>query len=173
MTEYLHDFLRARTLFATHYHELTQLSQTRKRVKNVSVAVKEFNDEILFLHRLVEGATNRSYGVQVARLAGVPRPVIERSKEILASLEEGNGDIQIQRPRPDRRRRGAPQGRDLFSARQSQGETSSPADEGARKVRKRIEELSLDTCTPIEALNLLYSMKQELAEEGKKKPSAE
>jgi DNA mismatch repair protein MutS len=159
VAEYLHDFLRAKAMFATHYHELTQLSQYKKRVRNLNIAVKEFNDEILFLHRLVEGATNRSYGVQVARLAGVPRPVIDRAKEIRASLEEGTGDIQIERPRPARRKRAADEGQpSLFEAAAPAGKARSRWE----LVEKRIGELSLETLTPIEALNLLFSLKKEL-----------
>ena len=162
MCEYIHDFLRAKTLFATHYHELTQLVETRKRVRNMAIAVKEFNDEILFLHRLVEGAANRSYGVQVARLAGVPRPVIDRAKEILASLEEGSGDIHIQRPRPQKRTRGAA-GRQpsLFAAARPR---EVQADPRLVKLERKIKQVSLDTIAPIEALNLIYQWKKELEE---------
>jgi len=157
MAEYLHDFLCARTLFATHYHELTQLTKYKKRTRNFSIAVKEFNDEILFLHRLVEGATNRSYGVQVARLAGVPRPVIDRAKEILASLEEGTGDISIERPKPVRRRKGPQDDQptlfDLTKARQS-------APPGEDELVHRVKNLSLDATTPLEALNILHTLKK-------------
>ncbi len=163
MCEYIHDFLRAKTLFATHYHELTQLSEYKKRVRNFSIAVKEFNDEILFLHRLVKGATNRSYGVQVARLAGVPRPVIDRAKEILASLEEGTGDINIERPRPGKRKKAAgAQQPSLFAPR-----APAPAvDARLVKLEKKFNALSLDTIAPIEALNLLYQWKKELESDG-------
>jgi DNA mismatch repair protein MutS len=161
MCEYIHDFLRAKTLFATHYHELTQLSEYKKRVRNLNIAVKEFNDEILFLHRLVEGGTNRSYGVQVARLAGVPRPVIDRAKEILASLEEGSGDIHLERPRPVKRKKAAQASQpSLFAAVQS---TPAPAaDPRLERLERRMRELSLDSMAPIEALNLLYQWKKEL-----------
>ena len=163
MCEYIHDFLRAKTLFATHYHELTQLSEYKKRVRNLSIAVKEFNDEILFLHRLVEGSTNRSYGVQVARLAGVPRPVIDRAKEILASLEDGTGDINIERPRPGKRKKsvGAQQP-SLFAPK-----APAPAvNKRLVKLEKRFKALTVDTIAPIEALNLLYQWKKELETDG-------
>jgi DNA mismatch repair protein MutS len=91
VAEYLHD-LKGRgvkTLFATHYHELTELARTKPRVKNFNIAVKEWNDEIIFLRKLVAGGTNRSYGIQVARLAGIPDPVIKRSKKILFDIEQG------------------------------------------------------------------------------------
>jgi len=161
MVEYLHDFLRTKALFATHYHELTQMTEYKKRVRNYNIAVKEFNDEILFLHRLVDGSTNRSYGVQVARLAGVPRPVIDRAKEILASLEEGTGDITIERPRPVRRKKQAASGQpSLFSAVSAAPKTHSRLE----RLESRLKDLSLDTMSPLEALNLLYAMKKELQE---------
>jgi DNA mismatch repair protein MutS len=87
VAEYLHDVTQARTIFATHYHELPDLARTRSGVINLNIAVREYHDEILFLHKIVAGAADRSYGIQVARLAGVPPMVIERAKEILTNLE--------------------------------------------------------------------------------------
>lgn len=89
VSEHLHDRVKARTLFATHYHELTQLADSREGVKNYSVAVREWNDQIIFLRQIVPGAADRSYGIQVARLAGLPDSIVDRAKEILAKLEEG------------------------------------------------------------------------------------
>jgi DNA mismatch repair protein MutS len=88
IVEHLHNVVGAKTLFATHYHELTELAGKLARVKNFNVAVREWNDQIIFLRRIVEGGTDKSYGIQVARLAGVPRSVIERAKIILRNLEE-------------------------------------------------------------------------------------
>ena len=88
VAEYLHDVTEARTMFATHYHELPDLARTRAGVRNLSVAVSEFHDEIIFLHKIVTGAADRSYGIQVARLAGLPCSVIDRAKEILTNLEK-------------------------------------------------------------------------------------
>ncbi|MHA3773310.1 DNA mismatch repair protein MutS [Verrucomicrobiota bacterium sgz303538] len=88
VAEYLHDEVRARTLFATHYHELTDLARTRSGVKNFNVAVREWNDQIIFLRKIIPGGADKSYGIQVARLAGLPGKIIERSKEILANLEQ-------------------------------------------------------------------------------------
>jgi DNA mismatch repair protein MutS len=88
IVEHLHNQIGAKTLFATHYHELTELAGRLSRLKNFNVAVREWNDQVVFLHKIVEGGADKSYGIQVARLAGVPRPVIERSKEILRNLEE-------------------------------------------------------------------------------------
>ncbi len=88
IVEHLHNQVGAKTLFATHYHELTELAGRLPRLKNYNVAVREWHDQIVFLRKIVEGGTDKSYGIQVARLAGVPRPVLERAKEILANLEE-------------------------------------------------------------------------------------
>ncbi len=88
VAEFLHDDVKARTLFATHYHELTELEITRPGVKNFNVAVREWNDQIIFLRKIVRGGADKSYGIQVARLAGLPAPVIARAKEILGNLEQ-------------------------------------------------------------------------------------
>ena len=88
IVEHLHNQAGAKTLFATHYHELTELTGRLPRLKNFNVAVREWNDQIVFLHKILEGGADKSYGIQVARLAGVPKSVIERSKEILRNLEE-------------------------------------------------------------------------------------
>ena len=94
VAEYIHDHkkLGARTLFATHYHELTDMAREQSGVKNYSIAVKEWGDSIIFLRNIVEGGTNRSYGIQVARLAGVPEEVVSRAREILENLEGGELD---------------------------------------------------------------------------------
>jgi DNA mismatch repair protein MutS len=86
--EHLHNQVGAKTLFATHYHELTELAGRLPRVKNFNVAVREWHEQVVFLRKIVEGGTDKSYGIQVARLAGVPKPVLERAKEILSNLEE-------------------------------------------------------------------------------------
>ena len=88
IVEHLHNGVGAKTLFATHYHELTELAGRLPRLKNFNVAVREYNDQIVFLHKIVEGGADKSYGIQVARLAGVPKSVVERAKEILRNLEE-------------------------------------------------------------------------------------
>jgi DNA mismatch repair protein MutS len=94
VAEYLHDVLRSRTLFATHYHEMTELAVVCKGVQNYNVAVKEWNDQIIFLRKIQRGAADKSYGIQVARLAGLPDEVIERAKEILANLEASELNAQ-------------------------------------------------------------------------------
>ncbi len=88
IVEHIHQQLGTKTLFATHYHELTELAQRLQRVFNLNVSVREYNDQIVFLRQIVDGAADQSYGIQVARLAGVPQPVLERAKEILMNLEE-------------------------------------------------------------------------------------
>ena len=90
VAEHLHDRIGAKTMFATHYHELTALAETRPRARNYSTAVKEWKEEIVFLHKLVAGGASRSYGIQVARLAGLDKSVIARAKQILAKLESGD-----------------------------------------------------------------------------------
>jgi DNA mismatch repair protein MutS len=88
VAEFLHDDPRCRTLFATHYHELTELSETRRGVNNYNVAVKEYGDDIIFLRQIVPGASDRSYGIHVAKLAGIPYPILERANVILELLEK-------------------------------------------------------------------------------------
>jgi DNA mismatch repair protein MutS len=90
VAEHLHDHIGAKTLFATHYHELTALAQTRPRVRNISTAVREYKEDIVFLHKLVPGGASRSYGIQVARLAGLDKSVVARARHILDALERGD-----------------------------------------------------------------------------------
>jgi DNA mismatch repair protein MutS len=87
VAEHLHDVTGCRTLFATHYHELTDLARTRPGVANCNVAVREWNDDVIFLRKIVEGPADQSYGIQVARLAGLPEPILKRAREILQNLE--------------------------------------------------------------------------------------
>ena len=120
IVEHLHNQVGAKTLFATHYHELTELAARLPRIKNFNVAVREWHDQIVFLRKIVEGGTDKSYGIQVARLAGVPKEVLERAKQILSNLEESEltpeGNV-----RPQTRQRGklqnlpVPPQMDLFS----------------------------------------------------------
>ncbi len=91
--EYLHEKIMCRTLFATHYHELTDLSKTFKNIRNLNVAVREWQDEVVFLHKIIEGATDKSYGIHVARLAGVPNEVLNRATEILRQMEQRQEEL--------------------------------------------------------------------------------
>ena len=109
IVEHLHQQIGARTLFATHYHEVTELAGRLPRVVNLNVAVREYNDQVVFLRQIVDGAADQSYGIQVARLAGVPTPVLERAKAILANLEEADlpptdTTPATRRPRSERRK---------------------------------------------------------------------
>src|SRR5712692_10113763 len=103
VAEFLHDKIKARTLFATHYHELTKLAAERKGVCNFNVAVREWNEQIIFLRKIVPGGADKSYGIQVARLAGLPKEILDRAKEILAHLENPNG-VAEQQPKTRKKR---------------------------------------------------------------------
>jgi DNA mismatch repair protein MutS len=98
VAEFLHDKIKARTLFATHYHELTKLAAERKGVANFNVAVREWNEQIIFLRKIIPGGADKSYGIHVARLAGVPKEILDRARDILAHLERPNGSTEMQKP---------------------------------------------------------------------------
>ena len=114
VAEFLHDETRCRTLFATHYHELTELAGTRRGVNNFNVAVKEYGDDIIFLRQIVPGACDRSYGIHVGKLAGLPADVIDRAAEILEALEKSSGAPRealiehVEAHKPVRRKRKRP-----------------------------------------------------------------
>ena len=107
VAEYLHDKIKARTLFATHYHELTKLAEERSGVANFNVAVREWNEQIIFLRKIIPGGADKSYGIQVARLAGLPQEILNRAKDILSHLEKPNGTHRGNWSRP-RKKKGAP-----------------------------------------------------------------
>jgi len=152
VTEHLHDVTRCRTLFATHYHELTELTQTLAHAANWNVAVREQADEVVFLHRIVEGSADKSYGIHVARLAGVPSQVIERARTILSTLEEDHLDAEGRPKVPARRTKQHDQAQlSLFGP-----ETHPLLDE--------IRELDLDDMTPLAALEKLHQMREGLQE---------
>jgi DNA mismatch repair protein MutS len=140
-----------KTLFATHYHELTDLARTQPRVRNYSIAVREWNNTIIFLHKLVEGGTNRSYGIQVAALAGVPARVVSRAGEILANIESGeldrDGSPCIARDRGEKkaRKKHHPSQLSLFAP---------PAD----PLRDYLQTIKADTLSPRQALDALYEV---------------
>jgi len=104
IVEYLHNQVGAKTLFATHYHELTELARRLKRLRNHNIAVREWNDQVVFLRKIVPGGTDKSYGIQVARLAGVPKDVLDRAKAILRNLEESELTPEGNVRRPARHR---------------------------------------------------------------------
>jgi DNA mismatch repair protein MutS len=150
-----------KTLFATHYHELTELAITRNRVKNFNIGVREWNDSIIFLHKLMRGGTNRSYGIQVAALAGVPPKVVERAHEILKNIEKGEFDY-LGKPRiaASKKQKSKKQG-SKTEKHPSQLNLFAP---GSDPVREKLESIQPDTLAPLEALNLLYELKK-LSEE--------
>ena len=161
VAEHLHDAIGARVLFATHYHELTELSRTHEGVVNYSVAVKEWQGDIIFLRKLVKGAASRSYGIQVARLAGIPQGVIERSEEILYNLEMNAHD---ERGRPtfarhvneDSEPEPADKGGGQLSLFGGAPAPAPPVDPKLQGLVQELRRLKLDATTPIQALNLLY-----------------
>jgi DNA mismatch repair protein MutS len=148
VVEFLHDLHKTgvKTLFATHYHELTELAQQKARVKNYNIAVKEWNDEIIFLRKLVGGATNRSYGIQVARLAGIPDQVIDRSKKILYRIENQEQDLADSFSDQKETSQGAVQ-MELFKNR-------------ARFFVDTLAKLDIAKMTPLEALNYLNALQE-------------
>ena len=154
IVEYLHEHIGCRTLFATHYHELTDLHKSLEGVKNLNVAVREWQDELVFLHKIVDGAADKSYGIHVARLAGVPREVIHRAREILAQLEQEHYDNQG-RPKIARKRPTAAMVQlSLF------GPEEHP-------VLEEIRKLDLDSTAPLAALELLHRWQQQLRSESR------
>ncbi|GAA5506011.1 DNA mismatch repair protein MutS [Novipirellula caenicola] len=151
ITEHLHEQVGCRTLFATHYHELTQLEETLPRVANLNVAVKEWNDEVVFLHRIVSGGADKSYGIHVARLAGIPKAVNERAKDVLAQLEHEHRDAL------DRPKLGGPAQADSNGKFQLTlfGFADHP-------LLDDIQKLDVNAMTPIDALQFLQSAKEQL-----------
>jgi DNA mismatch repair protein MutS len=160
VAEYLHDTpgLAPRTLFATHYHELADLARTRARVSNAHFEVREWGHEVVFLRRLVAGAASRSYGIQVARLAGLPEAVVRRSREILHNLESGELDA---RGRPRFAEGGVPSAAPDQLALFAPREGPSPAE---REVLEELQRADPDRLAPVDALLLLQRCVQRLRE---------
>ncbi|WP_095587800.1 DNA mismatch repair protein MutS [Actibacterium ureilyticum] len=146
--EHLHDVNRCRALFATHYHEMTALSARLNGVENATVAVKEWEGEVIFLHEVRRGAADRSYGVQVAKLAGLPDTVVARARIILDMLEKGD-------------REGAAPKQALIDDLPLFATTPPPAPQPAEKseLAARLQQIHPDSLTPLDALNLLYELK--------------
>ena len=138
--------LGAKTLFATHYHELTELEELIPCVKNYNVAVKKRGEDIVFLRRIIPGGVDESYGIEVSKLAGIPRWVIDRAYEVLSSLEEGQtvSEVKVKtRAKP-----------------REESEQLYFIDEKAEAIKKRLRGADPNTLTPIEALNLIYELKK-------------
>jgi len=137
-----------KTIFATHYHELTELAATFPRIKNFHIAVREWNDSIIFLHKLMPGGTSRSYGIQVAALAGVPPRVVHRAKEILHNIEQGEFSNN-----------GKPRLAGTTGGKENAGQMNlfAPA---RHPSRQKLDEIQPEALSPLEALNLLYELKK-------------
>ena len=146
--EHVHERIRAKTLFATHYHELTELAELLEGVRNLHVSVKEAGDQIVFLRKVEPGAADRSYGIEVARLAALPLSVIERAREILALHEKTEHEV-TEELTPKSRKRSSPLQIQLFEPVGGQ-------------IADRIRKLDLDNLRPVEALNLLAELQKEL-----------
>ena len=148
ITEHIATKLKCRTLFATHYHELTELAELFTNVKNCNVAVREWADEVVFLHRILPGGTDKSYGIHVAKLAGIPISVLNRSKEILEELEntfakEASGQHLAKHKTKE------PSAESLFIQKH-------------KSVLEKLSSVDLNNLTPIEAINLLNQIKEEI-----------
>jgi len=152
--EHLHQVNKCRTLFATHYHELTALSSNLAGLTNATVAVREWQGDIVFLHEVRKGAADRSYGVQVARLAGLPASVIDRAREVLQALEQGE-------QQGGGRARTLVDDLPLFSA-APVGRATAPDMAGISEIEDMLKNASPDQMTPIEALNFLYDLRDRL-----------
>jgi DNA mismatch repair protein MutS len=160
VVEHLQKHTRARTLFATHYHELTELAELLPSVKNVHVSVKETPNEIIFLRRVEPGSADKSYGIEVARLAGLPRAVIERAREVLKRHEQSEHQLS----------------ETLSPGAIADGSEASPASPNSRKIQQEVlftpldravlEKLraaDLDELKPLDALNLLADLKKQIS----------
>ena len=135
--------LGAKTLFATHYHELSTMEDKLSNVKNYNIAVKKRGDQMIFLRKIVPGATDDSYGIEVAKLAGIPNAVINRAREILAELESGKGEV-------------------VYTLPKEADDQISMLDLRGQDICDALEKITLETLTPIEAMNELYRLKKML-----------
>ena len=153
MVEYLHENkLRAKTLFATHYHELNEMENSFSRVKNYNVSIKELNNKVIFLRKLKRGGSEHSFGIHVARMAGMPRSVVSRADEILKELEQSHNKKDLKKPIGE-----------LADHREGMQLSIFQLDDPVLKqIRDEILEIDIDNLTPVEALNKLYSIKKYL-----------
>jgi DNA mismatch repair protein MutS len=151
MVEYLHENkLRAKTLFATHYHELNEMESSFSRVKNYNVSIKELNNKVIFLRKLKRGGSEHSFGIHVARMAGMPRSVVTRADEILKELEQSHDKKEFKKPIAD-----------IAGHREGMQLSFFQLDDPVLKqIRDEILEIDIDNLTPVEALNKLYNIKK-------------
>ena len=172
MVEYLHNFrdIRPRTLFATHYHELNELEQMCQRVKNYHVSVHEVDNTIVFLRKLKRGGTEHSFGIHVARMAGMPSSIVDRATSILKNLEQvyGNNEI-VPSVSPSERKRSRKPSPSVTGATKGESEGIQLSmfkldDPVLIAIRDQIKGLDINSLTPLQALNLLSEIKK-LAEQ--------
>ena len=151
MVEYLHENkLRAKTLFATHYHELNEMESSFSRVKNYNVSIKELNNKVIFLRKLKRGGSEHSFGIHVARMAGMPRSIVSRADEILRELEQSSNKKELAKPIAD-----------IAGHREGMQLSIFQLDDPVLKqIRDEILEIDIDNLTPMEALNKLYNIKK-------------
>ncbi|MBK7628874.1 MAG: DNA mismatch repair protein MutS [Bacteroidales bacterium] len=153
MVEYLHENkFRAKTLFATHYHELNEMENSFSRVKNYNVSIKELNNKVIFLRKLKRGGSEHSFGIHVARMAGMPKSVVTRADEILKELEQSHEKKELKKPIAD-----------IAGHREGMQLSIFQLDDPVLKqIRDEILEIDIDNLTPVEALNKLYNIKKHL-----------
>jgi DNA mismatch repair protein MutS len=151
MVEYLHENkLRAKTLFATHYHELNEMENSFSRVKNFNISIKELNNKVIFLRKLKRGGSEHSFGIHVAKMAGMPRSVVNRADEILKELEQSHEKQELTKPIAD-----------IAGHREGMQLSIFQLDDPVLKqIRDEILEIDIDNLTPLEALNKLYTIKK-------------
>jgi len=151
MVEYLHENrLRAKTLFATHYHELNEMENSFSRVKNYNISIKELNNKVIFLRKLKKGGSEHSFGIHVAKMAGMPRSVVNRADEILKELEQSHEKQELTKPIAD-----------LAGHREGLQLSIFQLDDPVLKqIRDELLEIDIDNLTPVEALNKLYNVKK-------------
>lgn len=178
VSEHLHDAIGCKTVFATHYHELTQLASELSGVRNFTVAVREVGDQVLFLHRLIPGGADRSYGIEVGRLAGLPAPVIARAKEVLALLE-GEGEQMAARltadgmQAPSSTKRRGPRLKHQMHADQLGffGDFTPAVDPALTRLADAVDALDPEQMTPLQALTTLASLKESMKDARPDAPS--
>jgi DNA mismatch repair protein MutS len=162
VVEYIHNNprLNCRTLFATHYHELTEMPNILPRTRNFNVAVSEEGENIVFLHRVVPGGADRSYGVYVAQLAGMPKPVVERARELLHHLETQSSDFKLPNLPPP------PPASTAQRKREAAGQLAMFAGPSTHPVLDALGKLDVDHLSPLEALTKLYELKRMTMDKG-------
>ena len=154
--EHMHEMNKCRTMFATHYHELTVLSEKLKKVSNITMRVAEYQGDVVFLHEVVAGAADRSYGIHVAKLAGLPAPVIDRARILLDQLEQSREQAVPE---------GVLESLPLFAPTQSVEQAQvSKTDSPTEKLSCEIAELDPDSLSPKQALDFIYRLRNILDE---------